>query len=67
MKIDLSYDERQIVKKALRQRVEDMSNFSRDCDIKGHKECMREFAEMANKADAILDKFEALDKESRIS
>lgn len=62
MKIDLSYDERNIVKKALSVRVQELSQFSIECEKKGHKECMRQFAEMANEADAVLEKFYALDK-----
>ena len=63
MKIDLSIKERDIIKKALSVRVQELSQFSIDCEKQGHKECMRQFAEMANDADKVLEKFYALDKE----
>lgn len=63
MKIDLSIKEREIIKKALTIRVQELSQFSRECETKGHKECMRQFIEMANDADAVLEKFYELDKE----
>ena len=63
MKIDLSFKEREIIKKALTIRVQELSQFSIECETKGHKECMRQFAEMANDADAVLEKFVDLDKD----
>lgn len=58
MKIEVSQKELKIITKALRQRVEDLSRFSRDCEMQGKKACMIQFAEMANEADEVLDKLD---------
>lgn len=62
MKIDLSENEIRIIKRALSNRVQDLSYYSRECESKGQRACMVEFAEMANECDAVLNKFEKNDE-----
>ena len=61
MKIDLSRDDIRIIKRALSNRVQELSYYSRECEAKGQRACMVEFAEMANECEAVLNKFETDD------
>lgn len=63
MKIDLSKNEIEIIKRSLRNRVEDLSHFADECDRKGQRACCNEFLEMANDCDNVLEKFNDLDKD----
>lgn len=58
MKFDLSENEVRIIKRALSNRVQDLSYYSRECESKGQRACMVEFAEMANECQEVLDKFD---------
>lgn len=57
MNITLSEKEAEIIRTALRNRIEDLTYFSRECERKRQSACMETFIEMANDTQNVLDKF----------
>ena len=53
----------QIIKKALRQRIEDLTKFADECREKGQPVTENAFLEMANDCDEVLEKMEVYDYE----
>lgn len=62
MKIDLSKKEIEIVKKSLRNRVEDLTRYADKCASQNQRTAENELLEMANDCDAVLEKFNDLDR-----
>ena len=61
MKIDLSKKEIEIVKKSLRNRV-DLTRYADKCASQNQRTAENELLEMANDCDAVLEKFNDLDR-----
>lgn len=50
-----------IIKKALRQRIEDLTGFADELERKGQNMAANQFLEMTNDVDQVLEKMEAHD------
>lgn len=57
----LTENDVRIIKKALRQRIEDLTGFADELEKKGQRLAANQFLEMCNDVDLVIDKMEAHD------
>lgn len=57
----LNENDVRIIKKALRQRIEDLTGFADELEKKGQKRAANQFLEMTNDVDQVLEKMEVHD------